>query len=41
MAEPDTLRLAKQVYRLRTLGLGIGVLPIMAVLHERAPPVAV
>ncbi len=35
MAEPDALRLARQVYRLRTLGLGIGVLPIIAVLHER------
>jgi signal transduction histidine kinase len=41
VAEPETLRLAKQVYRLRTLGLGIGILPIVAVLYEHgttSPP---
>ena len=35
MAEPDALRLARQVHRLRTLGLGIGILPIAAVFYER------
>lgn len=34
MAE-RTLQLAQQVYRLRMLGLAIGVLPIMAVFYER------
>jgi signal transduction histidine kinase len=30
----DTLQLSRRVYRLRMLGLGIGILPIVAVLHD-------
>lgn len=38
MTTPDPLRLSRQVYRLRTLGLALGFFSIAAVFHERGAP---